>query len=120
MLSLLESHEQTKRRRMTKNKLRISARAEYKFQWIEDKTNGYLIIFAIVQNEVWKGKVHEELMFAEIIPGVASMKDCHQIKWEDDFFNAVITTSLSEAKKHVLDNYKNHIPHSNGKVFDKD
>lgn len=81
----------------------------------EDRSNNYLIYFAIAQNEVYRGKIAEELMFAELVPGEDGVK----VVWEDDFYHPVILNTLEEAKRFVLNHYYKHTPHVNGSLYDE-
>ena len=98
---------------MTRNKLKVSIRTDFEIKFVEDRTNGYLILFAIVELALFRGKIHDELMFAEIF-------EDHSVRWEDKYMEPVPCTSLKEAKEHVLKNYHSHEPHSNGGTYDKD
>jgi hypothetical protein len=96
-----------------------------KILFIESQENGYLEYYAISQMEVYKGKLHDELFWAELRPDVLGMigdKDCVkvQLTWEDDFYNKLYFDTLDEAKKHVNDNWFKHSPHVNGHVHDTD
>ena len=71
-------------------------------------------IFAIEQNVMYKGKFHDELMWAEIeeVPGGM------QIRWEDDFSNPVEVESMDVAKHYMLVHKHKHTPYINGFSYD--
>jgi hypothetical protein len=71
--------------------------------------------FAVAKNAIWNGKVHEELLFAEIVPiGVHTFK----LLWEDSYSNPEFFNDLESAKKSVINNYSKHIPFNNGSVYE--
>lgn len=71
-------------------------------------------IFAITQNDTYKGKLHDELMYAEI-----QRKDnvC-VVTWEDDFKTKINFSTEELAKSHILRDYLKHKPHSNGNSYE--
>jgi hypothetical protein len=101
-------------------------------KFVEGRENGYLEYFAISQLEKYKGKVYDELMWAEITPGIIAMKrraigitpsmpeEAFIVIWEDDWQNKLVFTTLEEAKQHIIKNFHKHVPHNNGKIFEED
>lgn len=84
-----------------------------KIEFEEDRNNGYLIYFAISKREIWKGKVHDELMWAEILPIITTFK----LTWEDDYYNPIIVDTMEQAKEHIMKNFSKHTPHINGASY---
>lgn len=86
-----------------------------KIEFEEDRSNGYLIYFAISRMEIWKGKVHDELMWGELIP--VSKSSNIQVIWEDDFYNPLTFNTLEGAKDYLIKNHSHHTPYINGKSY---
>jgi hypothetical protein len=80
----------------------------------KDSRNGYEEFFAISQMEIWKGKVYDELMWAEIRLVVTRL---FRVVWEDAWQAPEFKTTLDEAKAFILQNYAKHTPHINGAAF---
>lgn len=79
--------------------------------------NGYEEFFAISQLEIYKGKAHDELLWAEI----RQVGDKRwRLTWEDSWQKPVFVESLIEAKEHVIKEHHKHTPHINGTTFDID
>lgn len=89
-----------------------------KITFEEGRDNGYLEYFAISTLEVWKGKAHDELMWAELKPN-EGFAPC-TVRWEDDWKTIHSFESLDAAKDHVLKNWQKHSPHVNGMTFEID
>lgn len=89
---------------------------EIKFE--EDKTNGYLMYFAISTLQVYKGKIHEELMWCEITP--MSHMNTVKIVWEDDFYKPEYFDTLELAKAHIIKYWHRHSPYVNGAIYNND
>lgn len=68
-------------------------------------------MYAIAQAQKYKGKVHEELMYAEIEPYNTGCA----VRWCDDFFHPEPFSSVEEAQSYVNEYYNRHIPQNNGK-----
>lgn len=103
------------------------------FLFIPDKTNGYLIHFAITQNEIFKGKLYDEMFFAEIIPGNLTIITKKPLKetfkpddngndfkviWNDDYYNPLYFKALEKAQNYIINNWSKHKWHNNGDVHD--
>jgi hypothetical protein len=81
------------------------------------------ITYAIQKDAKYKGKIHQELLFAEIIEEARSINGQYArvfvTRWEDDWFNGVGTSeTLDGAKQFVRENFQSHTPISNGKSYD--
>lgn len=101
-----------------------------KINFVEDRTNGYLIYFAISQLEVWRGRFYDELMWAEIVQGLPIIQasippkttfqptngngGIFRVNWEDNFYDPLYFDTLEEAKNHILQNFSKHTPYING------
>lgn len=83
----------------------------------ESTDNGYIEYYAISQLEIWRGKAHDELLWAEIRQ--TGPKE-FRVVWEDDWQHPVFVESLAAAKQHILSTYSEHEPHINGTTFDID
>lgn len=70
-------------------------------------------IFAVAENQRYKGKMHEELMYAEITP----LGDGFQVKWNDDFFTPHLHLTYADAQQYIKENHSQHEPISNGKEW---
>jgi hypothetical protein len=86
----------------------------------EGRENGYLEYFAVSYLEKYKGKTHDELLWAEITPTDKKHPEHFKVIWEDDWQKPIYCTSLEEAKSVVLNNWSKHTPHNNGRVYDED
>lgn len=66
-------------------------------------------IFAISQDCVYKRKLYDELLWAEIdeVNGVV-------LRWEDRYMNKIICETVAEAQRIVETDYLQHTPHING------
>ena len=71
-------------------------------------------IFAIEQNVFYKGRTHDELMWAELIEVPGGI----QIRWEDEFNNPIEVESLDIARHHLLIHKHKHTPYINGFSYD--
>lgn len=107
-----------------------------KIIFTESRDNGYLEIYAISQLEVYKGKLHDELFWAEIARGQTDkhgkfrpgdVGDTYRVIWEDNFFHPVFFKGqvsmekvLDDVKKYIIDNHLKHSPYINGGVYDVD
>lgn len=67
-------------------------------------------IFAIAKNEMWKKKVHDELLFAEI----TRKENVWYVMWEGEYPKKEQYSSLELAMAQILRDYINHTPYSNG------
>lgn len=76
----------------------------------EDSSNGYTTYSAVVQTVKYKGKMRDELLYATISPSILKEKWC--VDWEDEWDknNPQSRITIEEAKKYILDNYKDHEP----------
>lgn len=92
-----------------------------KIEFEEDRSNGYLMYFAISKMEIWKGKVHDELIWAELTPGMYEKDDKQfdgiEVVWEDDYYNPTIVNTMEQAKEHIMKNFYKHTPHINGASY---
>lgn len=72
-------------------------------------------IFVVAKNEVYRKKVHDELLFAEI-----KIKGPHLfvLAWEDSYPKQANFSHLDAAKADVLRNYTSHKPYSNGSNYE--
>jgi hypothetical protein len=81
-------------------------------------------IFAVSQNVKYKGKMCDELMFAEIKEQkgdtVLGSLPFFMVHWEDSYSDGVYFPFEWQAKQYVLDNYSSHKPHINGKSYEID
>lgn len=84
-----------------------------KIEFEKDSTSS--IYFAVSKMEVWKGKVHDELMWAEITPDANN--NTFTVVWEDDYYNPLTANTLDEAKDHIRKNFSKHKPHINGASY---
>lgn len=85
--------------------------------FVEDSTNGYIEYYAISELEVYKGKAHDELLWAEIRQvGLKTFR----VIWEDAWQEPHFFSSLQEAKDHIIKMYSKHHPHINGTTFNID
>jgi hypothetical protein len=66
-------------------------------------------IFCVALNEIYQGRIHEELLYGEISP----MHGKHWIRFESDWRHPVVKDTLEEAKQYVCDNHYKFNPHSN-------
>lgn len=83
----------------------------------KDTANGYEEFYAVSQLEVYKGKAHDELLWAEIRQtGDAQFR----VVWEDNWQHPEFFGSLAEAKDHIVKTHNKHTPHINGTTFDID
>lgn len=82
-----------------------------------DETNGYQEWYAVSQLEVWKGKAHDELLWAEIR---MLTENRWRVVWEDSWQDHSFFNSFHEAKDYVARNYSTHRPHINGTSFNID
>lgn len=94
-----------------------------KLQFVEEITAGTKTIFAIAQNVEKGGKFFDELMYAEINPGVRlgrhdDMIDSVQVTWEDDWQKKEYFHDINSAKNYINENYFRHQPYINGAQFD--
>lgn len=83
------------------------------------KTTSYC---AIAQNEKYKGRMRDELLYATLYAGIAEDGyDAIQVKWEDEWNKTdhKIFKTLELAKTHVLENYKDHEPVILGPSWDE-
>jgi hypothetical protein len=69
--------------------------------------------FAIAQNQKYHGRIHDELMYAEIVP----FSNGVHLRWNDNFFSPEPFSSLEEAKQYVKEHHLKHTPESNGKAW---
>lgn len=72
--------------------------------------------FAIAKNEVFKGRVHDELMYAEIV----KTENVFTLFWEDDYKKKYQFSTEELAKAFILREYDRHFPHPNGSSYDID
>ena len=70
--------------------------------------------YAVVQNDFWRGRLYEELLFAEVKP----KGDNYVVVWEDAWNKPELFEDFMAAKDYIIKNFKNHIPHVNGWVAD--
>lgn len=72
-------------------------------------------IFALAQNQTYRGQHHEELIYAEITTHL----DSAIIKWNDSFFKPEVLpgATLEVAKRYVQQNHNFHKPESVGKAW---
>ena len=71
-------------------------------------------IFAIEQNVFYKGKYHDELMWAEI----KKVGAYWELRWEDSYQEFRSFNLLEHAKHYVLVHKHEHSPHVNGYSYD--
>jgi len=72
-------------------------------------------IFAIAKNEVYRKRVHDELLYAEI-----KIKAPHLfvVAYEDSYPKEVNFSNLDGAKAEILRNWSSHKPYSNGSNYE--
>lgn len=69
-------------------------------------------IFAVAENQKYRGTVHDELLYAEI----TFKNGINTIRWNDSFFTPeFITGSLDDAKRYVQQNHLEHKPELNSR-----
>jgi hypothetical protein len=71
-------------------------------------------IYAVLQNEVYKGKMCEEVMFAEIDKVQGGFK----VIWEDSHKEPHLFQELADAKQYVMLEYPKHNGFINGKTWE--
>lgn len=103
-----------------------------KIEFVESVENRYLEYYAISKLEVYKGKLYDELFWAEITPGMRiiltsippkeSFKPMNvstvRLIWEDDYYHPLYFDTLEEAKKFVSSNWQKHQPYINGNTYE--
>lgn len=83
-----------------------------KIDFIEDGN----IVYAVSQKTLYKGKMYDELMWAEIEQG----KDTVFVRWEDDFMKRHPFLNIDLAKAFITNNTVFHSPHINGASYNLD
>lgn len=82
------------------------------------------VLFAIAQNVHYKGKMCDEILYAEIEEVSVNIPLGHlsvfSLRWEDCWDKDQSFTTQEEAKQYVIANYTSHKPHINGKSYDID
>jgi hypothetical protein len=73
-------------------------------------------IFALMQNEVYHGKMHEELWFAEI----TKTNKGFVVRWQDNFSEPHPFRDLEDAKLYTMLEFSKHTAYSNGKSWEID
>lgn len=69
--------------------------------------------YVVAKEQKYKGKFHDELVYGEITP----FGNGFQLRWSDNFFSPEPFSNLDEVKQTVLNDYQDHEPQSNGKVW---
>lgn len=72
------------------------------------------ITYAVAFKEVWQGRVHEELLFAEI----ESRHGKVFLRWESQWGDVIEFRDLESAKLYTLNNYYKFNPISNGLSYE--
>jgi hypothetical protein len=70
--------------------------------------------FALSFNEVYQGKVHEELLWCEATPKHGRI----EVRWESVWGDPFWFDNMEQAQKFILDNYHCFNPFSNGTSYD--
>lgn len=77
--------------------------------------NDLNITYAIEQIVIYQGKIHDELMYAEI----SEENGLYVVRWEDAWNNpATGFPDLDAAKEYITLYYNNHTPFINGRSYD--
>lgn len=71
-------------------------------------------IFAISTNVLYRSRVYDELMWAEIDYHGTSVT----LRWEDDYMKKIMCASVESAKKKVEEEHMTHKPHYNGASYE--
>lgn len=70
-------------------------------------------LYAVAYDEILKGYLHQELMYAEIDPALGGF----MVRFEDSYSDPHHCSTLEEAKEFVLKNYSRHNPRSMKRNF---
>lgn len=68
--------------------------------------------YGIVKNALYKGRIHDELLYCEIEEG-------GMLRWEDSYFKKHVFKDTDAAKVAADKEFIKHTPHSNGYNYEE-